>query len=102
MVWEGYRSRLCKCNNFNENGLFGRDKCEGCMVVNKICSWLTSGYQPIYAISRSRPGEIKSPDYRSSVVETVLFLRTPERREQRTSGSEHSVRDSTQGAIKKA
>jgi len=24
MVWEGYRSRLCKCNNFNENGLFGR------------------------------------------------------------------------------
>jgi hypothetical protein len=25
MVWEGYRSRLCKCNNFNENGLFGRD-----------------------------------------------------------------------------
>ena len=26
MVWEGYRSRLCKCNNFNENGLFGRDR----------------------------------------------------------------------------
>jgi hypothetical protein len=25
MVWEGYRSRLCKCNNFNQNGLFGRD-----------------------------------------------------------------------------
>jgi hypothetical protein len=25
MVWEGYRSRLCKCNNFNENGLFGTD-----------------------------------------------------------------------------
>jgi hypothetical protein len=25
MVWEGYRSRLCKCNNFNRNGLFGRD-----------------------------------------------------------------------------
>ncbi len=24
MVWEGHRSRLCKCNNFNENGLFGR------------------------------------------------------------------------------
>jgi hypothetical protein len=26
MVWEGYRSRLCICNNFNENGLFGTDK----------------------------------------------------------------------------
>jgi len=26
MVWEGYRSRLCKCNNFNENGLFGREQ----------------------------------------------------------------------------
>ena len=26
MVSEGYRSRLCKCNNFNENGLFGRDR----------------------------------------------------------------------------
>jgi hypothetical protein len=26
MVWEGYRSRLCKCNNFDENGVFGRDR----------------------------------------------------------------------------
>ncbi len=26
MVWEGDRSRLCKCNNFNGNGLFGRDR----------------------------------------------------------------------------
>jgi hypothetical protein len=25
MVWEGYRSRLCKCTNLNENGLFSRD-----------------------------------------------------------------------------
>ena len=25
MAWEGYRLRLCKCNGFNENGLFGRD-----------------------------------------------------------------------------
>jgi hypothetical protein len=24
--WEGYQSRLCKCNNFDENGLFGTDK----------------------------------------------------------------------------
>src|SRR5258706_13236882 len=25
MAWEGYRSRLCKCNDFNVYGLFGRD-----------------------------------------------------------------------------
>src|SRR5260370_11610135 len=25
MVWEGYWSRLCKCNDFNVYGLFGRD-----------------------------------------------------------------------------
>jgi hypothetical protein len=25
MVWEGYRSRLCKCIDFNCYGLFGRD-----------------------------------------------------------------------------
>jgi hypothetical protein len=24
--WEGYRSRLHKCNDFNVYGLFGRDK----------------------------------------------------------------------------
>src|SRR5713101_3090383 len=30
MAWEGYRSRLCKCNDFNVYGLFGRDnkKCK--------------------------------------------------------------------------
>src|SRR5713226_6010908 len=27
MVWEGYTSRVCKCNDFSTNGLFGRDKC---------------------------------------------------------------------------
>ncbi len=26
MAWEGYRSRLCKCNDFNVYGLFGRDR----------------------------------------------------------------------------
>jgi hypothetical protein len=26
MVWADYRSQLCKCNDFNENGLFGRDR----------------------------------------------------------------------------
>ena len=26
MAWEGYWSRYGKCNDFNENGLFGRDK----------------------------------------------------------------------------
>src|SRR5713226_8944236 len=26
MAWKGYRSRLCKCNDFNVYGLFGRDK----------------------------------------------------------------------------
>jgi integrase len=25
MAWEGYRSRLCKCNDFNVHGLFSRD-----------------------------------------------------------------------------
>ena len=25
MVRADYRSQLCKCNDFNENGLFGRD-----------------------------------------------------------------------------
>jgi len=25
MAWEGYRSRRCKCNDFNVYGLFGRD-----------------------------------------------------------------------------
>jgi IS30 family transposase len=38
MVWEGYRSRLCKCNNFNENGLFGRDPPE------QISKWLKIQY----------------------------------------------------------
>src|SRR5207244_9503399 len=26
MAWEGYWSRYGKCNDFNENGLFGRDR----------------------------------------------------------------------------
>ena len=26
MAWKGYRSRLCKYNDFNVYGLFGRDK----------------------------------------------------------------------------
>jgi hypothetical protein len=26
MAWEGYWSRYGKCNDFNENGLFGSDK----------------------------------------------------------------------------
>jgi hypothetical protein len=26
MAWEGYRSRLCKYNDFNVYGLFGRDR----------------------------------------------------------------------------
>jgi hypothetical protein len=25
MAWEGYRSRVCKCNDFNVYGIFGRD-----------------------------------------------------------------------------
>src|SRR5258708_20408191 len=25
MAWKGYRSRLCKCNDFNVYGVFGRD-----------------------------------------------------------------------------
>ena len=37
MVWEGYRSRLCKCNNFNENGLFGRDKLPTENLVSLQC-----------------------------------------------------------------
>jgi hypothetical protein len=28
MAWEGYRSRLCKCNDFNVYGLFGRSRWE--------------------------------------------------------------------------
>jgi predicted nucleic acid-binding protein len=28
MAWEGYWSRYGKCNDFNENGLFGRDEAE--------------------------------------------------------------------------
>jgi hypothetical protein len=25
MAWKGYRLRLCKCNGFSVEGLFGRD-----------------------------------------------------------------------------
>ena len=25
MAWEGYTSRVCKCNDFNVNGVFARD-----------------------------------------------------------------------------
>src|SRR5258708_40213077 len=40
MVWEGYWSRLCKCNDFNVYGLFGRDSllCSPLMFKNfDIC-----------------------------------------------------------------
>jgi hypothetical protein len=38
VAWEGYPSRLCKCNNFNVNGLFGRDR-----LAEFGCSYLKSG-----------------------------------------------------------
>jgi hypothetical protein len=37
MAWEGYRSRLCKCNDFNVYGLFGRDNVE---YTRKDMPWL--------------------------------------------------------------
>src|SRR5882724_8248337 len=42
MVWEGYRSRLCKCNNFNENGLFGRDNSLSASVCSPCATRLSA------------------------------------------------------------
>jgi hypothetical protein len=36
MAWEGYRWRLCKCNDFNVYGLFGRDKVPMTMFFRRI------------------------------------------------------------------
>jgi hypothetical protein len=36
MAWEGYPSRLCKCNDFNVYGLFGRDLLELASRIDAI------------------------------------------------------------------
>jgi hypothetical protein len=54
MVWEGYRSRLRKCNDFNENGLFGMDsilplqKC-----YNTYNNYVVEGEVPLMKTTRS-------------------------------------------------
>jgi hypothetical protein len=37
MVWQGYWSRVCKCNGFNENRLFGRDRHQLDQKINQTC-----------------------------------------------------------------
>jgi hypothetical protein len=44
MVWEGYRSRLCKCNNFNRNGLFGRDTPDASHIQLDYQVFITFGF----------------------------------------------------------
>jgi hypothetical protein len=66
---EGYRSRLCKCNNFNGNGLFGRDRYQltpagraSRIFVNKSSRWGGS-YAPVqFPLPSLQERILKNPD----------------------------------------
>src|SRR5713226_2217756 len=74
-AWEGYRSRLCKCNDFNVYGLFGRDsylrnQAAADATQCKPLTRLNSGRNSFSVLAAVSPASVKVP--RSDASPTVL------------------------------